>query len=685
MQEDESLAVADRPPTDQRQTTGQAQVDPQLTRSQHQAGVPYPQATASDEHANALDSAHSTGPAGAEPHSNPVQTNAAGLLTDYAIQALQLRSQPFENGVMQGELFADEQTYAQINEIRQAVISGETLLLLLGEEGSGRTTLLKQLTHQSGQRLQYFSVRGGENYTTQNLFNGILDSWKLNPPAELEDTLKELIYSLQATQERNTIVIIMIDDVDRLPANELRLLLSSAEYINSGEDTLLRLVFSAHPEFENVIPDLLPEGSEMPYSALMIEPFHASRAAPYMEFRLNQAGFYEEFPFDERQVNAMANDARGLPGHINAIAAEALNNSYSPFPQKSSRSGFSLAALGGGKRLGKILLGVCGLGLILAGLLYKSPQKSDPGYEVVETKPVTGNPSAADNQQQLTMPGETATAAAANTPAATQGETANTAASNASAQTESRAQQEAATETSSAETPDTKPAIATKPAADKTPAPDSGATAVAPSTANNDDLKAAAAEINAAVAGTKEPKEPKEPKDSDTSSSTPADTKKPEEATKTDTADTDSTKAVTAKPANAETPVKESVDASNGTASSKPATKASNNSAAKPDTVNGIESANWVLLQDPKLYTVQMSASTDRPSVASFLRRGKLEAPNSIFSFQRNGKTWYALVHGLYPNIRDARAAIEKMSKAARSNQPWIREIGRIQQALKDQ
>jgi len=105
-----------------------------------------------------------------------------GLLTDFAMQQLQLRSQPFIGASADGELFADELTYSHINEIRQTIINGDQLIMLLGELGAGKSTLLKQLTKTSGQRLQFFSVKGGEKYTTHNLFNGILNAWQLDTP-----------------------------------------------------------------------------------------------------------------------------------------------------------------------------------------------------------------------------------------------------------------------------------------------------------------------------------------------------------------------------------------------------------------------------------------------------------------------------------------------------------------------
>jgi len=80
-----------------------------------------------------------------------------------------------------------------------------------------------------------------------------------------------------------------------------------------------------------------------------------------------------------------------------------------------------------------------------------------------------------------------------------------------------------------------------------------------------------------------------------------------------------------------------------------------------------------------------MSASTDRDSVENFMTRNNLPGPNSIFSFNRSGVTWYALVHGLFNTLPEAQTALRALPEGALRNQPWIRRIGQVQTSLKDQ
>jgi len=324
-----------------------------------------------------------------------------GLLTDFAMQQLQLRSQPFIGASADGELFADELTYSHINEIRQTIINGDQLIMLVGELGAGKSTLLKQLTKTSGQRLQFFSVKGGEKYTTHNLFNGILNAWQLDTPSEFEASVSNMLEALQAGHERNRVVVLLLDDVDLIPARELNLLVASIGYFNADE-VLIHMVMSAEPAFEQQIESLMQKDLQFGYSRINIEPMLASRAHPYIQLRLNQAGHFDEFPLTEKQVTAIANDASGLPGRINFLTAETLNTYFSPFGDtaEQDRSRKSLQK----QRLIRYVLGFLALGLIVTGLLWKKSDNSgDAPFKTVAKTPIGNTENNASTQSPTTL------------------------------------------------------------------------------------------------------------------------------------------------------------------------------------------------------------------------------------------------------------------------------------------
>jgi len=569
-------------------------------------------------------------------------TEPAGLLSDATLSDLQLRRQPFAELGPDDEAFADETTGEQLGDIKQALITGDDLLLVLGEVGAGKSTLLAQLGANSGLRLQCFEVRGSERFSTHNLFTGMLEAFKQAPPDELKDMLDALVPCLQGMVANNILSAIVLDNADSVTDGELTRLLSSMLYLNSQDETLLRVVLAAADSFEDRIPELLPEGADLPYSSLSVEAFDDDRASAYLAFRMHKAGWLGALPFPEEELADINARAGGLPRLLHQEAAGALEARSLAAPPAPGPA-FDTASEAGvhvppppvaraeprgafGARWPKLALAAVAIALIGGGLWLSRPgddPDEGPSYTVVEQRPVdTGTAAPADVPTVPPDPERLAGARSAVDPDPV---------------------------------PDAVPgadAAGGSPLPDVVEAPLPLPAPAAPEPTVPVETDVASAEPAGTPAIRPEPEPTPEPPPEPTPSSEPASTPEPADGSR---APTDEELLATAPPA------------------------------APAGPASGLEPSTWILLQEADRFTVQMSASTDRASVENFLRRAGLEGPNSIFAFDRDGTTWYALVHGLYASVGEARTAVERMPAQAQSNQPWIRAVGRIQAVLREQ
>lgn len=592
-----------------------------------------------------------------------LDVDQAGLLSDATLSALRLRQQPFTTAPAEGDWFSDDINSEQLEDIKEALINGDDLLLIVGDDGAGKSTILTQLGANSGLRIQCFSVKGSPRFSTRNLFAGMLEAFKRKPPDDLKLALDELIPCLQGMNNRNTLSAIVIDDADQVPEPELTRLLSAMLYMNSRDETLMRVALAARAEIEARIPELLPEGADLPYSTLSIEPLGNGRTAAYLGYRLNQAGLADESPFSEADITRIQEQSFGLPAAMHAAAADELNGRYGPViqslpPELVSRPTENFLH----SKAGKLVLGMIAGLMIIGGLLMflqPGPSSTDTaGAPSVEERSV-------DNQRET--------------------ERLRLLAEEESARAIAGAQQQA----NDAGGADSESALAAGPESGANAGAESSVTesAEAGQTQSDTDVdhntaEAAATNESTAEAATDDPA-------AEAATDGQADTDKATVDSATGTESAIETATVTDAAAGGE---------SNGAAADSPqgepapTDESSANAAAEqpeqpaaPPAGSKLESANWILVQSPDQYTVQLSASRDLKSVETFLDRNDLDPPNSIYSFKRKGVTWYALVHGLYPSINEARAAIEGMPKKARSNQPWIRAISRVQKAVRDQ
>lgn len=609
------------------------------------------------------------------------QDNSA-LLSDATLTTLHLQHQPFteqlQDSLNQDDEpvlpFSDAVTEEQLADIKQALITGDDLLLILGEQGAGKSTLLQQLDTNSGLRIQCFPVAASERFNTLSLFSGMLAAFHQEPPAKLKNVLDELIPHLQSMVARNTLCTIVLDDAHLVKKEELTQLLSGMLYMNSQDETLMRITLAANEEFEDTIPELLPEGADLPYSSLTVEGLSPPRAAAYIDYRLQLAGFDQEFPFTERDMDSLVEHSAGRPGQLHKLTADVLNEKYGqidndiPSELLSTESSSFMQS-----RFGKLALGAVAILFIAGGLLMFLPNEGPTPTNSAATsdtrvlEEVVNVPDLQVIESQSTSDATRETAANAIAAASDDVQITEDAAPAATPQsiTPTPSEPEPPTQTvivaentTNANTP-VQPSTDTEETADSSvdntiiqspeePAPEPVTPAEVDDGAVFTDNSAAENEANS-VAIAQEQQEQQEQQEAQA-----ALRELNEQAAETEL---------------------EQIPAEDDT------------TANTPERIDGtlagvLESPTWILVQDDEKYTIQLSASRDLDSIQAFLRRNPLPAPNSIFSFERAGEIWYALVHGSFDGVSEAQRAVEQMPESAQRDQPWIRSIARVKAVL---
>lgn len=629
----------------------------------------------------------------------------SGLLSDATLTALQLHHQPFtsqlsdvaahsDDAGQQTPYFSDAITEEQLADIKQALITGDDLLLVLGENGSGKSTLLEQLSDNSGLRIQCFAVYGNQRFSTQNLFAGMLEAFKQKPPEKLKDILDELIPYLQSMVGRNTLSAIVLDDAQLATKTELTQLLSAMLYINSQDETLVRIALGATSDFEDTIPDLLPDGADLPYSILNIEGFTPTRAAAYIDYRLQLAGFDQEFPFTEHDMTSLVDHSDGKPGELHALTADVLNEKYGRIEEAMPQELVGLQGPGFFQtRSGKLVLGAVATVLIIGGLLMFMPQGREQGRTPEDDQLAAAEPqiTVTDAPELVLIDSTTATqpdSATTSTATTSNNDLADPSSDSSTLPSDSGASQNTGSEENSAQSGTDDSSLAPDSTASTAANTDADTTTLPANAELADSTNNAAADDPNGTATPADPADPAQSENTNTGSTQaavePEQTAPEQTASEVEQAASDESATTRSDGGNS---APDAVPAAQNTPNDTQVALAdSPNDLRVEDELSAIlESPSWILVQDESQYTIQMSASRDLASVRNFLRRNSLPGPNSIFSFERNGDVWYALVHGVFPTLTDARRAVELMPEGAQRDQPWIRSVGRVKAILREQ
>ena len=183
------------------------------------------------------------------------------------------------------------------------MLSGRNLLIVvIGERGSGKTTLMN-----------HFISNSGRAYKTGRIY--VKSRRRAN--AELCQNLNRHIKFIS---KKNGLPSIIIDDAHRLSFEEMKLLLKTA-FTSTGKRRLQSIVLLAEPCIRNrfnEITERLPENSVI--EKIFMAPLTEKETVEYLRHRLKSAGMIRKNPFSYNQIRKIYKLSGGLPGWINGEA-----------------------------------------------------------------------------------------------------------------------------------------------------------------------------------------------------------------------------------------------------------------------------------------------------------------------------------------------------------------------------
>lgn len=99
----------------------------------------------------------------------------------------------------------------------------------------------------------------------------------------------------------------------------------------------------------------------------------------------------------------------------------------------------------------------------------------------------------------------------------------------------------------------------------------------------------------------------------------------------------------------------------------------------KPRPSAAASASDWLNSRDAGRYTLQLVGATNRASIEKFVTIHNISAPFAIFERQLNGRPWYSLVAGDYPDRAAAVAARERLPASLQNAGIWPRTFASVQ------
>jgi type II secretory pathway predicted ATPase ExeA len=228
------------------------------------------------------------------------------------------------------QVFFDNPLYREaFAKLQHGVLAKKGFVLITGEFGTGKTTLLQKLLHWLGPTVHCVLVPDA-HVGFLELLRLILDDLNLlagendNKPAMIE-TLNQ--YLIERSRQGHSVALV-IDEAQNLSEEALEGLRLLAK-LKTDSEKLLQIILIGQPELDVRLdhPKLRPVKQRITIQC-RLAPLKKEEVAAYIEFRLNAAGFRGQNPFQRASLEAIAFYSKGIPRLVNSICDNALLAAY---------------------------------------------------------------------------------------------------------------------------------------------------------------------------------------------------------------------------------------------------------------------------------------------------------------------------------------------------------------------
>ncbi len=242
------------------------------------------------------------------------------------LQRLGLRSPPFPPTHEDRFLYLDNERLQLLNMLQHLIEYSNLLLMVVGERGVGKTSLMQRFIAQARPGWQLCPVKAHTVMDADQLLYAIAQGLGLPAPPHDPGSLQDALFQqLVKLREQDRIPILLIDDAHELPLDALQAVFHLAD-AEAGDGSLLRTILFCEPQIETMLEDPAIQAlRERVTHSLELPPLDAEHTVEYLRHRLVVAGHSGALPFSDRQLQQIYKTSGGVPEKINEATHQMLS------------------------------------------------------------------------------------------------------------------------------------------------------------------------------------------------------------------------------------------------------------------------------------------------------------------------------------------------------------------------
>lgn len=206
-----------------------------------------------------------------------------------------------------------------------AVLEKKGFIVLTGDAGTGKTTLLSRMLRTIPSDQAVFSLVLNPTLGVRQFLECVLLDFGIGdvPVSKVHRLLRLQQFVMEAHKGCKTCVLV-VDEAHKLSVEvleEIRLLSN----FENAEQKLLQIVLAGQSELRTILNAVeLRQLKQRIAVRCELKPLSPSEVYEYMRFRWTKAGSSQVLPFDEDAIRTIATVSGGLPRVINALCDNAL-------------------------------------------------------------------------------------------------------------------------------------------------------------------------------------------------------------------------------------------------------------------------------------------------------------------------------------------------------------------------
>jgi general secretion pathway protein A len=240
-----------------------------------------------------------------------------------------LQKLPFNLTPDPGFLFLPSKHREALAGLTYAVLGRKGFVVLTGDAGTGKTTLINSLfSRLPADRVESSVVLNPTLTASEFLENVLLDFDITDVPTSKAQRLWKLQEFLARTHHENRFAVLVIDEAHKLSLEvleEIRLLGN----FESAAEKFLQILLLGQSELDDLLNRQdLRQCKQRIALRLYIDPLTAPEVQEYIRFRWAKAGAKEGPPFTQDAVAGVVQWSQGIPRLVNSICDSALLMAY---------------------------------------------------------------------------------------------------------------------------------------------------------------------------------------------------------------------------------------------------------------------------------------------------------------------------------------------------------------------